>query len=591
MSGIPHETSLIATIAAGLGLAFLLALVASKLKLPLLLGYLVAGMAIGPFTPGFVADTGLAQQLSEIGVSLLMFGVGLHFSIKDLWSVRKIAIPGAIVQIATATMMGVGAAYIFGWSVGAGVVFGICLSVASTVVLLRALKERGQIETINGKVAVGWLIVEDLVTVIALVILPALSFALGGAKPAGVGDSSVAMTVLITVGKVTVFVIAMLIVGKKLIPIVLGRVARTGNRELFTLGVVAIALGVAFGAAALFGVSPALGAFFAGVVISESDLSHQAGAETLPLQEAFTVLFFVSVGMMFDPKVLVDYPHYVAFALAIVMVGKSVAAAAIVLLFRFPISTALTIAASLAQIGEFSFILVTLGISLKLVPATALSVVLATAILSIGLNPVIFRTIEPIDRWLKRRPRFLSMLERTGNGERNIEDDEPIHMTGHVVMIGYGRVGATIGKALSTNGIPYVVVDLDRSVTDELAKLGVPYVFGDASRTGILSHAGLQDARLLIVATPAKSLVREIVKSARSLNPQIETLVRTHELDDVRFLEELGIERIVLSELELALEMSAFALDKLGCDKSNNAETVERLRDEGLSPKPIETVR
>ncbi len=542
-------------------------------------------MAIGPFTPGFVADTGLAQQLSEIGVSLLMFGVGLHFSVADLWSVRKIAIPGALVQIAVATLLGAVVSRFWGWSWGGGLVFGLCLSVASTVVLLRALGQRGQIETVNGKIAVGWLIVEDLAMVLALVALPALSTALGSTQSATDGhDVSIAMTLTSTFAKVSAFVIVMLILGKKLIPRVLGRVARTGSREMFTLGVLAIALGVAFGASALFGVSPALGAFFAGVVISESDLSHQAGSEILPLQEAFTVLFFVSVGMMFDPRVLVEYPHYVALALLIVMVGKSIAALAIVLAFRYPIATALTIAASLAQIGEFSFILISLGVNLGLVPGVGLSVVLATAILSIALNPVVFGTIDPIDAFVRRQPRLLEMFERSRYATSD-EEPEDVHLQGHVVMIGYGRVGATIGKALAANNIPYVVVDLDRTITDDLRRSSVPYVFGDASRPGILSSAGLQDARMLIVATPAKSQVREIVKAARSLNPNIVTCVRTHQVDDVQFMQELGIERIVLGELEVALEMSHYALNELGADTDSTNRSIEDIRRSGLESR------
>ncbi len=583
---IPHETSLIATIAAGLGLAFILGLLAARLKLPLLLGYLIAGMAIGPFSPGFVADVDLATQLSEIGVSLLMFGVGLHFSIKDLLSVRKIALPGAIVQILAATAMGAIAAQFFGWSWGAGIVFGLCLSVASTVVLLRALGEAGIIDTTNGKIAIGWLVVEDLVTVVALVVLPALSVAPGGGSHGG-DTTGVATTMLLTVAKVGTFVAAMLVIGKTVIPRLLGRVARTGSRELFTLGVLAVALGVAFGAAGLFGVSPALGAFFAGVVISESDLSYQANAETLSLQEAFTVLFFVSVGMKFDPQVLAQYPLHVLVALAIVMVGKSLAALFITLLFRYPILTGLTIAASLAQIGEFSFILINLGIYLNLVPKVALSIVLAAAILSIALNPLIFQTINPINQWLANHPSILKWFERSDSSDDQIEADDPVPISDHVVMIGYGRVGKTIGSALSANGIPFVVVDLDRVTIDQLKGEGVPYVFGDASRKGILAHAGLQDAKLVIVATPAKSSVREIVKSARAINPAIAICVRSHEIEDAENLADLGVQRIVLGEFELALEMSKVALDRYGVDQEARRSTIGALRSSGLVNKAV----
>lgn len=571
-------------------MAFVFGLIATKLKLPLLLGYLFAGLVVGPFTPGFVADSGMAMQLSEIGVSLLMFGVGLHFSIKDLLAVRRIAIPGAVVQILVATALGAVLVRLWGWTWGAGIVFGLCLSVASTVVLLRAMKERGLLETINGRIAVGWLIVEDLVTVIALVALPALSVPMGGVAAHGNTDANITITLLTTLGKVTLFVIAMMVIGKKLIPMILGRVARTGTRELFTLGVLAVALGIAFGASALFGVSPALGAFFAGVVISESDLSHQAGAEMLPLQEAFTVLFFVSMGMMFDPRVIIESPIYILMALGIVLVGKSLAALGIVLLFRYPIATALTISASLAQIGEFSFILLGLGVSLKLVPPEALSIVLAVAVISIAVNPAIFKTIEPIDRWIKARPRLLRLLEREqGKGDQATFDD-PNKLTNHVVMIGYGRVGTTIARALTQQNIEFVVVDQDRTIIDDLKRQGIKAVFGDASRPGILTHAGLTNARLLIVATPGKSQAKEIVKFAHGVNPKIVTCVRTHSYDDAVYFEGAGIERIVLGELELALQMAEFSL--ISFEKSPDAveNTIVNLRELGAQALARPTV-
>jgi CPA2 family monovalent cation:H+ antiporter-2 len=571
------------TIAAGLGLAFIFGLIASRFKLPPLLGYLVAGLAIGPFTPGLVADTGLAQQLSEIGVSLLMFGVGLHFSIKDLWSVRKVAIPGAVVQIAVATGLGALLAKSWGWGWGAGLVFGLCLSVASTVVLLRAMTERGQLETVDGRIAVGWLIVEDLATVVALVALPALVVHLGGEPTAGDAGGNIWLTLLFTLAKVTVFVAAMLVLGKKLIPRILGKVARTGNRELFTLGVTAVALGIAFGAAELFGVSPALGAFFAGVVISESDLSHQASAEILPLQETFTVLFFVSVGMMFDPAILVQQPVAILMTLLVVMVGKSIAAGAIVLLFRFPVATAITISASLAQIGEFSFILVSLGISLKLLPASALSILLAVAIVSIALNPAIFASLAVWNRFMTAHPRLKRLLEGRMREYEVLMDEDSRDLEGHVVMIGYGRVGATIGKALSAREIPYVVVDLDRAIVEELQKQGVPTIFGDASRPGMLRHVGLSEARLLVIATPAKSQVRAMVEAARKINPQIEICVRTHSGSDSAYFEEMGIQRVVMGELELALEMADFALKSYIVPRAEADEIIADLRDAGAA--------
>lgn len=387
---MPHETTLIATIAIGLGLAFIGGFIAQKLRLPPLVGYLLAGVAVGPFTPGFVADGEIAGQLAEIGVILLMFGVGIHFSFKDLLAVRAIAVPGAIGQILIATLLGMGLAALWGWSLGAGLVFGLALSVASTVVLLKALEERNLTDTPDGRIAIGWLIVEDLVMVLALVLLPVLAGPLGGTPPAGSAENSLLLTLGITLGKVAVFALLMLFVGTRLIPWLLTQVERTGSRELFTLAVLAIALGIAFGSAELFDVSFALGAFFAGVIVNGSDLSHRAAEEALPLQDAFAVLFFVSVGMLFDPDILLQEPLKVLATVGVILVGKTVAAALIVKLFGRSTGTALTVSASLAQIGEFSFILAGLGLSLELLPEDGQSLILAGALLSIVLNPLVF---------------------------------------------------------------------------------------------------------------------------------------------------------------------------------------------------------
>ena len=552
--------------------------------MPALLGYLLAGVVIGPFTPGFVADQGIANQLQEIGVTLLMFGVGLHFSIKDLWAVRRIALPGAIVQIAVATLMGALLGRFLGWSWPAGIVFGLSLSVASTVVLLRALGERRLVETAKGRIAIGWLIVEDLVTVFALVALPALSVILGGKPAAGHSESNFALDLGLTLLKVTGFVVAMLLIGTKVFPHLLGKVARMRSRELFTLGVLAIALGIAFGASALFGVTPALGAFFAGVVISESDLSHQAGAETLPLQEAFSVLFFVSIGMLFDPQVLINNPLALVLGLFVVMVGKSLAAAVIVLFYRYPIGTALTIAASLAQIGEFSFILISLSTYLELVPKEASSIVLGVAILSIGLNPVIFSTIAPIDRWLKARPKLLDILERPRENAQLVPEPDYSGMEGHAVIVGYGRVGATIGKALDMNGLPYIVVDQDRNVTVGLRERGLHSVFGDAARPGVLAHTNIDRAKLVIVATPDRAQAKEVLDYAWKVNPDIDTCVRTHSFSESQFFADLGVKRVIMGEIELALEMSEFALESLGIEEEGVEGTISELRAGPLKP-------
>ena len=556
-------------------------LIAARFKLPLLIGYLGAGMIIGPATPGFVADKDVAFQLAEIGVSLLMFGVGLHFSIRDLLAVKNIAIPGAIVQIVAATAMGAILVHFWGVSWGAGIVFGLCLSVASTVVLLRALDERGLLETANGKIAVGWLIVEDIVTVVALVTLPALAVALGGKTPGDGTTENIWVSLGSTVGKITLFAVIMFIVGKRAIPKILRGVARTGSRELFTLGVVGIALGIAFGAQALFGVSPALGAFFAGIIIAETDLSYQAGAETLPLQEMFTVLFFVSVGMLFKPMVLVEQPLEILIVLMIVMIGKSLAAAFIVLLFRYPLAIALTISASLAQIGEFSFILVGLAVDLEILSEQARSIIVAVAILSITLNPFFFNTVAPIDRWFKRHPKLLQFLERPRKGrDTGIAPPTPPELRDHVVMIGYGRVGAVVGEALESNRIRYCVVEIDRNVVEDLRKRGIHAVFGDAARPGILAHANIRLASIMVVATPDSSQAQEIINYAKKVNPGIVICARTHSDDDEMVYDDLGVQHVVMGERELGLQMAFYSLTASGRTVKDAERTVARIRED-----------
>jgi len=400
---VPHETSLIFTIAVSLAFAFVGGFVAVRLYLPPLVGYLLAGVAVGPFTPGVVADPHLAGELAEIGIILLMFGVGMHFSLREILAVRSIALPGAIAQIGVATALGIGVARLWGWTLGGGLVLGLALSVASTVVLLRALEAQDMLDSMNGRIAVGWLIVEDLVMVLALVLLPAFAGPLGGQSPgsaAGAVGNNLLVTLGLTLGKVAAFVGFMLLAGARLFPWLLDQVARTGSRELFTLAVVALALGIAFGSAELFGVSFALGAFFAGMVINESDHSHRAAADLQPLQDAFAVLFFVAVGMLFDPVILIRQPLQVLSIIAIIVVGKSLAAFLLVRVFRYPVDTALTVSAGLAQIGEFSFILAGLGIALGLLPPEGQSLILAGALLSISLNPLIFRAAAAMQgRW------------------------------------------------------------------------------------------------------------------------------------------------------------------------------------------------
>ncbi|GLS64090.1 YbaL family putative K(+) efflux transporter [Methylobacterium oxalidis] len=593
---MPHATELIAIIALGLVLAFVCGMVAQRLRLPPLVGYLLAGVLVGPYTPGFVGNSELAGQLAEIGVILLMFGVGLHFSIKDLMAVRGIALPGAIVQIAVATAMGAGLSLAWGWSLGAGLVFGLALSVASTVVLLRALEERGLLDSDKGRIAVGWLIVEDLAMVLALVLLPALAPSLGGeGKEAGHGAAHAAtealghlvglgadnlwLTLALTLAKVAVFASLMLIGGRRFVPWLLDQAARTGSRELFTLAVLALALGIAFGSAELFGVSFALGAFFAGMVLAESDLSHQAAADSLPLQDAFAVLFFVSVGMLFDPFILIREPLSVLAVLGIILLGKSLAAVAIVLAFRHPVGTALTIAASLAQIGEFSFILVSLGLSLKLLPAEGRDLILGGALLSITLNPLFFALVARIERALADRPDLAARFERKGVAAPPITT-RSTRRRGHAVVVGYGRVGSSIIQALQTWDLPYVVVDRDRRRVLDLRAEGIQAVFGDATAPGILEAADISKASLLVIATPDAHQARRLVEIAREANPKIDTVVRTHSDAERRHLEEDKVGLVLMGERELALGMTLYALRSLGVKEGEARLFVDTSRTE-----------
>lgn len=581
---MPHDTSLIATIVMGLVLAFVGGFVAIRLKLPPLVGYLLAGVAVGPFTPGFVGDTGLANQLAEIGVILLMFGVGLHFSIKDLISVRRIAIPGALAQIAVAILLGAGLAHFWGWTPGAGLVFGLALSVASTVVLLRALEQRNTLDSINGRIAVGWLIVEDLVMVLALVLLPALAGVLGGKEPSGAGVDAgdVVLALSLTLGKVALFLALVLIVGTRAVPWILERVARTGSRELFTLSVLATALGIAYGSAALFGVSFALGAFFAGVVLSESDFSHQAAADSLPLQDAFAVLFFVSVGMLFDPAILLRDPLSVLTVLAVILIGKSVAAFGIVLAFGYPARTALTVSASLAQIGEFSFILIGLGVTLELVPTEGRDLVLAGALLSITLNPLVFLGTDGLDRWLRRRPGLLFLLERRGGQALSTLPEMAEGGTSdHAIIVGYGRVGRVVGKTLRDQNLPVVVVDKDRRRVEALRARSASAIYGEASTPGILTAAGIARARLLVIATPEGFQTRRIIEITRELNPGIDIAVRTHSDAEVAYLEGEGVGLAIMGARELSFGLADYALRSLGISPRRAAEIIQKERVSG----------
>ena len=562
---MPHHTPLIATIVMGLVLAFVFGAIANRLRVSPLVGYLLAGVLVGPFTPGFVADQALANELAEIGVILLMFGVGLHFSLKDLLSVKAIAIPGAVGQIAVATLLGMALAWAMGWSPGAGFIFGLSLSCASTVVLLRAIQERRLIETERGRIAVGWLIMEDIAMVLALVLLPAMGGLLspdGG----GIGDLSMKDFFIpfgITLGKVAAFMVLMVVVGRRVIPWILHYIVHTGSRELFRLSVLAIALGVAFGAAKLFGVSFALGAFFAGMIMSESPLSHEAANESLPLRDAFAVLFFVSVGMLFDPMILLRDPLPVLATVAIIVVGKSLAAFAIVLAFRHPMSTALLISASLAQIGEFSFILAALGTEMKLLPDEGRDLILAGAILSIMLNPLVFVAVDRLKGRLDARDGAAAEKPAEAAGKVQVaaavpDDDAtpmPTSLADHVVLIGYGRVGSLVGEALRGSGRPFLVIeDGDKRVT-QLREAGIEVLAGNAARADVLAAANLGAARQLIVAIPNVFEAGRAIEFARAQNPRLDIIGRAHSDAEVSHLETLGASQVIMGEREIARAM------------------------------------
>jgi len=548
---MPHHTPLIATIVAGLTIAFALGALAHRLRISPLVGYLAAGVLVGPYTHGFVADSNLAQELAEIGVILLMFGVGLHFSLKDLLSVRKIAIPGALGQMAAATLLGMGLAYLMGWTLVAGLVFGLALSVASTVVLLRALQERRIVQTDKGRIAVGWLIVEDLAMVLALVLLPALGGALSASAEHASTDMMTAWVIPlgITIGKVVAFVALMLIVGRRVIPWILHWTAHTGSRELFRLAVLAIALGVAFGAALLFDVSFALGAFFAGMLLAESELSQRAAEETLPLRDAFAVLFFVSVGMLFNPNVLVEQLVPLLATVAIIVVGKSVAAFLIVRGFRHDNATALTIAASLAQIGEFSFILAGLGVGLKLLPPEGRDLILGGAIISILLNPLIFAAI------MRARPKPAAVPAKAPAAP--VDDFLPTALTEHVVLVGFGRVGSAVAEGLETAGRPFLVVEADDSARKRAREAGFEVLAGNAADPQVLAAAGLSSATRLICTVPSGFEAGSVTEEARRMNPDLEIIARAHSDAEVEHLLKHGCDTPVSGERELATAMLA----------------------------------
>ena len=561
---MPHDVELIILLAVGFSLALVFGYIAARLRLPPLMGYLIAGVIISPNTPGIVADIHLANQLAELGVMFLMFGVGMHFSLNDLMQVRRIALPGAVLQIAVATLLGVGVSMMWGWSFGSALIFGLSLSCASTVVLLKALGDRGLLDSVNGKIAVGWLLVEDLVMVLALVLLPATAVLLGGQALESTNNENIWLTLGLTLLKVSGFIAFMLIVGKRLVPFIIQIVARLGSRELFTLTVVAAAVSIAFGAYKIFGVSMALGAFFAGMVVKESDFSHRAEEETLPLREIFSILFFVAVGMLFDPRILIEEPLHVLAVVGIIMVGKTIAAMALVLFFRYPLNTALTVGASLAQIGEFSFILATLGVSLQLLSLDGQNLILAGALISITLNSFVFSAIEPVQNWIRERSYLARLLERSNDPLAMLPDEvSQDYLRDQVVIVGHGEVGRRITQNLMAENIKVVIAEENREIVEDLREKGIAAVSGIATEAGVLIQAHIQHARLLVLSPMDILDIHKIVDIAKTLNPEIQVLVCAESKAEAEVIRKDNIGEVYFAKEEMAKNMSNYILNQI----------------------------
>jgi monovalent cation:H+ antiporter-2, CPA2 family len=549
---IPHELPLVTTIAVGLGMAFVCGFVAVKLRMPPVVGYLLAGILVGPHTPGFLVDMRIAEELSEIGIVLLMFGVGLHFSLKDMVDVRRIATTGALSRIIIGSAMGAGLAHLWGWPLESGLVFGLALSVASTVVLLKSFEEHNLLRTVDGHIAIGWLIIEDLIMILALVLIPALA---GGGETGGhsaVGD------LLVTFGKIGLFVFIMVVVGKRLLPALLGAVAKTRSRELFTLAVIAGAIGIAFAASKLFGISFALGAFFAGMMIRESELNHEVANRILPFQDAFAVLFFVAVGMLFNPGILLDQPLNVLLVVLVIMFGKSLVTLGTMLIFGYPLRNALTVSAGLAQIGEFSFILITLGLSLGLLPEEGRDLVLAGAMISIALNPVLFWACSPAHAFVARSARLSRFLNMRADDLAHLRSDQKRALKNTVILVGHGRVGRQISKNIQAARIDLVIIDTNRERIEALRTNDFHAIVGDASQAETLKEAEIAKAVAIAVAVPDAFEARRIVEAARKLRPDIKILVRAHNEEERDFFISENVDLAVTGPREIGRRMVEF---------------------------------
>ena len=582
-----HAPEFLINLSFSLTLALVLGVLAKRLRLSPIIGYLLAGIALGPHTPGFVADVKMAHDLAEVGIILLMFGVGLHFNFNDLLAVKRIAIPGSITQILVASALGMMVALSFGMGAAASLVIGFAISVASTVVLVRILQENDLLQSDQGHIAIGWLILQDIFTVFVLVILP-VTASIGHSSEAGPG--SLLIPIAWAFVRFAALILLVALVGRRVIPKLLDIVARTRSRELFTLAILSIALAVATGSAALFGMSMALGAFLGGIVIGQTEVSHQAAADALPMRDAFAVLFFVSVGMLFDLQAIIQEPLFLLGLLAIILLANPLTAFLITWFFRYPIRTALTVATSLAQIGEFSFLLANEAMGLGILSENMQSLLVTCALISIAINPLLFRSIDPLEKWLRNQKKLWRILSRRSvyaglplNPEEQVRFTQPVQKTGikpKAVVVGYGPVGRTASRILNDFDIPLRIIDLNIDTVRNLAKSGHSAIFGDASRREILEAAGIKEAEYLLITLPDVFTRTAIVLSAKELNPRLHVFARARYLAERAWLDEIGATDVCIEEAETAIGLAILLLRVVGADGRRIQEEIRKIRAE-----------
>lgn len=582
---MPHEFALLVNLSVSLVAALVFGLITERLRLSPIVGYICAGIMLGPYTPGFVADAAMALQFAEIGVVLLMFGVGLHFNLKDLWAVRKVAIPGALAQIATATLFGCLAVTSLGYGISQGIIIGIAISVASTVVLVRMLTDNDVLHTPQGHIAVGWLVLEDIFTVLVLVALPAVASIANGS---GEDQQSIAMAIGMALLRIAVLSVVILGAGKRLIPWLLEQVAKTRSRELFTLAILSLALSIAVASAYFFGVSMALGAFLAGMVVGQTSVSHQAAADALPMRDAFAVLFFVAVGMLFDFAEILEQPVLLALLLAGILLVKPITAFLIVWLLRYSFRSGITIAFALAQVGEFSFLLADEAIRHKLLNHTGYSLLVACAILTITVNPLLFRTIEPLEVWLRKKSALWRLLasrsERDGAVLNQLTQDRLSEFEGGVssqperaVIVGYGPVGQTAMRLLRDFGVETTIVDLNLDTVRSLSDQGILAVYGDSTRRDILEAAGIHGAKYLLLTVPDVLTRTLSIMTAKEMNNELKVFTRARYLRERAWLEEVGATEICTEEAETAIGLARLLLREMGADESRLRAEIDRI--------------